>query len=85
MAQTPLRTSCASNIYIHYILGQLLVSSAAPHLILPIIVNFNQRRSFLLMNRSHLSVESANVGVVVKILHASGYRCVSQSKNLQAH
>lgn len=45
-----------------YILGQLPVSSVAPHLILPIIVNFNQRRRFLLMNRSHLRVESANVG-----------------------
>lgn len=52
-----------ANIYIRtYILGQSPVSSAAPHLILPIIANFNQRRAFfilfLLMNRSHVNVES---------------------------
>lgn len=78
MARVPSTAPCASNIYIHiYIVGQLLVSSAAPHLILPIIVNFNQRRSFLLMNRSHLSAESADVGDLVKILQAAGSRCVS--------
>ena len=59
-----------------YILGQSLVSSAAPHL-LPIIVNLNQRLVFLLMNRSHLNADSPSVGRR-RYCAPSGQRCISE-------
>lgn len=66
-------------IYIRlYILGQLLVSSAAPHLSLPIIVNLNQRLVFLLMNWSHLNGDSPSVGRWRRYCAPSGQRCISE-------
>lgn len=65
------------NIYIIYILGQLLVSSVAPHLSLPIIVILNQQLVFLLMNWSHLNTESPRVGWVAKMLLPWGQKCIS--------
>lgn len=68
-------------IYIRvYILGQSLVSSVAPHLRLPIIVNLNQRLVFLLMNRSHLNADSPSVGRKTRRRYCapSGQRCISE-------
>ncbi|EEZ98982.1 hypothetical protein TcasGA2_TC004843 [Tribolium castaneum] len=69
-----------------YSTGQL-VSSAAPHLRLPIIVNLNQRLVFLLMNRSHLNADSPSVGRLRRrrrrYCAPSGQRCISQQKSQQ--
>lgn len=64
-------------IYISvYILGQSQVSSvAAPHLRIPIIVNFNQQLVFLLINRSHLNVDSPSVGCKIRRCQEEVHLC----------